>query len=100
MRIAILSANLGGFDTTPQEPVKQDLAVTFHRFTDKDFPPIIGLSSRFQYRIPKMFGWQMFPGYDIYIWLDSSMSLQRSDSVQWLLDQLGNADMAFFKHPW
>ena len=103
MKVAILSANLGNFDT-PIDPVKQDLPegveIAFHRFTDEDFPPITGLTPRFQYRIPKMFGWQMFPGYDIYIWLDASMSLQRSDSVKWLLDQLGEADVAFFKHPW
>ena len=104
MKIAILSANLGEFDTTPKDPVKQDLPegyeVTFHRFTDKDFPPIAGLTGRFQYRIPKLFGWQMFPGYDIYIWLDASMSLQRSDSVKYLLDNLRSLDAAFFRHPW
>lgn len=102
MKIAILSANLGSFDKTAKDPVKQDLPfqIDFHRFTDEDFPPITGLTGRFQYRIPKLFGWQMFPGYDIYIWLDSSMSLQRPDSVAWLLDQLGDADAAFFRHPW
>ena len=104
MKVAILSANLGNFDTNISEPVKQDLPegveVVFHRFTDKDFPPIADLPSRFQYRIPKMFGWQMFPGYDIYIWMDGGMNLERSDSVKWLLDQLGEADIAFFKHPW
>lgn len=103
MKIAILSAILGNFDS-PVDPVPQDLPegveVTFHRFTDTDFPPITGLTPRFQYRIPKMFGWQMFPGYDVYIWLDGSMSLTRPDSVKWLLEQLGNTDIAFFKHPW
>ena len=104
MKIATLSANLGSFDTTPQEPVRQDLPfgleMAFHRFTDEDFPPITGLTGRFQYRIPKLFGWEMFPGYDFYIWLDSSMSLQRADSVRWLMKQLGGADAAFFAHPW
>lgn len=104
MKILILTANLGNFDKDLKDPVKQKLpegyTVDFHRFTDEDFPPITGVSGRFQYRIPKLFGWEMKPGYDVYIWLDAAMSLQRDDSVQWLLDQLATADAAFFRHPW
>jgi hypothetical protein len=102
MRIAILSANLDNFDVTAKEPSTQltEHEVVFHRFTDEDFPPIADFPPRLQYRIPKCFGWEMFPGYDVYIWLDSSMSLQRPDCVEWFLTQLGDADMAFFKHPW
>ena len=103
MRIAILTAVLGNFDTLV-DPVKQDLpegvTVDFHRFTDVDFPPITGLTPRLQYRIPKLFGWQMFPDYDIYIWLDGSMGLQHKDSLKWMVEQLGDAEIAFFKHPW
>ena len=99
MRIVILTANLGKFDKNV-DPVEQEgVEVVFHRWTDENFPPITGLTPRFQYRIPKMFGWQMLPGFDIVIWLDSSMSLQRSDCVQWFLEQLGDNDMAFLKHP-
>lgn len=105
MKIAILSANLGEFDKTAKPPVRQIMPkgvdeIVFHCFTDKDFPPITGLTPRLQYRIPKLFGWEMYPGYDVYIWLDSSMSLQRDDCVLWLLHQLGDADLAFFRHPW
>lgn len=104
MKIAILSANLGDFDDTV-DPVKQDLppgvsAIAFHRFTDADFPPIIGLTPRLQYRIPKLFGWQMFSGYDIYIWFDGGITFKRTDSVKWYLEKLQDADCLFFKHPW
>lgn len=107
MKLAILQANLGNFDESV-DPVEQKFArddelgivdYSFHRFTDDDFPPITGLTSRLQYRIPKMFGWQMYPGYDYYIWLDGGVSLLRSDSAQWYLDQLGKADLAIFSHP-
>jgi hypothetical protein len=97
--IAVLTANLGSFDT-PVDPVAQNRMYEFHRFTDEDFPPIAGLTPRMQYRIPKMFGWQMFPGYDYYVWLDGSVSFVRSDSLDWLEDKLGDNDMAFFDHPW
>lgn len=103
MRVAILSANLGNFDT-PVDPVPQLFPegvkqVVFHRFTDEDFPPVAGLTPRFQYRIPKLFGWQMFPDFDIYIWLDGVFSFTRDDCLQWFMQNLGDADMAFFKHP-
>jgi hypothetical protein len=104
MRVAVLSANLSEFDV-PIEHVKQNIPddveeIAYHRFTDKNFPPIIGLTPRLQYRIPKLYGWDMFPGYDVYIWYDASMSLRHPDSVKWLLEKLGDKDMAFFKHPW
>lgn len=104
MRIGILTANLGGFDEDI-DSVKQNLPegveVVSHKWTDSNFLPMTcAMSPRFQYRIPKMFGWQMFPNCDIYIWLDGSMSLQNPDSVKWFLEQLGNNDMLFFHHPW
>lgn len=100
MSVAVLTANLGNFDN-PVDPVTQatKMPYKFHRFTDENFPPVAGLTPRFQYRIPKMFSWQMFPSFDYYIWLDGSVSLMREDSVNWFLDQLGDADMALFKHP-
>lgn len=104
MKIAILTANLGNFDT-PVDPVKQEVPgrfveIKFHRFTDNNFPPIVGLTPRLQYRIPKMFGWEMFPDYDYYLWLDGGMSLQRSDCIKWYLDQIGDNDILLFRHPW
>lgn len=104
MKLAILSANLGNFDKVI-EPVEQELpkgieSITYHCFTDADFPSITGLTPRLQYRLPKTFGWQMFEGYDYYIWLDASMSFTTPDCAQWFVDQLGNADVAVFKHPY
>src|ERR1051326_2688845 len=98
MKVAILQANLGDFDS-PRDPVQQTVPFTFHRWTDDNFPPITGLTPRMQYRIPKTHGWQMLPGYDIYVWLDGTVSFKRGDCLQWYLDQLGDNDIALFKHP-
>lgn len=103
MKLAVLTANLGGFDKNVEycpQHLPHGVEVTGHRFTDKNFPPCVGYTPRFQYRIPKMFGWEMFPGYDVYLWLDGSMSLQYPGSVTWFLEKLGDADIAVFKHPW
>lgn len=98
MKVAILQANLGNFDT-PIDPVEQTIPFTFHRWTDENFPPILGLTPRMQYRLPKTHGWQMLPHFDYYLWLDGTVSLQREDCLQWYLDQLGKNDIALFKHP-
>lgn len=98
MSIAVLSCILGKFDT-PVDPVPQTVPFKFHRWTDEDYPPILGLTPRMQYRIPKTHGWKMLPGYDYYIWLDGAVSFKRDDCIQYYLNQLDDADMAFFKHP-
>ncbi len=105
MKVAILSANLGNFDK-PQPHLQLveghtgDYDIMHHMFTDQDFPPITGLSGRLQYRIPKLFGYEMFPGYDLYIWLDASMAIANIEAVLWFIKQLGDNDCAFFTHPW
>lgn len=99
MRIAVITANLGNFDKQI-DPVEQSIPFDFYRFTDENFPPRDKvMTPRLQSRIVKMFGWQMVPEHDVYIWVDSSCALQHKDSVKWLVDQLGEADMAVFKHP-
>lgn len=99
MTAAVLSANLGNFDT-PHQPITQ-LGINYlqHTFTDEDFPPITGLTPRFQYRIPKIFGWQIFPGRQYYLWMDAAFTLATPDSLKWFVDRIGNNDFAFFAHP-
>lgn len=43
-----------------------------------------------------MFGWQLKPGYDAYLWVDSSCRLRSKD---WFVEKLGDSDIAVFKHP-
>ena len=104
MKVALLTAILGGnfdepFDPAPQRKPEGVTDIAYHRWTDDDFPPITGLTPRLQYRIPKLFGWQMFPGYDVYIWLDGACTFKRDDCVEWFLQQLGEKDMVLFRHP-
>lgn len=101
MKILVVSANLGGFDK-PQEHAKQSIDCDFYVYTDENFPPRhCSMNPRLQARIPKMTAWQqtMSPGYDFYLWVDSSCRLAHKDSVKWFLEKLGDKDMAVFKHP-
>jgi hypothetical protein len=35
----------------------------------------------------------------VYVWVDSSVTLFRPDSVQWFVDTLGDTDLALLPHP-
>ena len=97
--VAVISANMGAFEKV-QPYVDQSVPYDFHLLTDENFPPRHNaMTPRLQARIPKMFGWQMFPGYRYYIWVDSSCILSHKDSIKWFLEQLGENDIVFFKHP-
>ncbi len=98
-RIAIISANMGNFDPVV-EPVAQSVQVDYYRFTDENFPRrFCAMTPRMQARIPKCFGWQMVPGYDYYLWIDSSLSIINSETVVWFLDKCKDVDAVFFRHP-
>lgn len=99
MKIAVISANLGDFDKTVSH-VEQSIDCQFFRFTDENFPPRFNsMTPRLQARIPKIFGWQMVPGFDVYVWVDSSCALLHKDSVKWLVEQCKDVDLALLKHP-
>lgn len=110
MKLLIYTANLGGFDKR-QENVEQELPegiyqIEYWRCTDEDFPPRFNaMTPRLQARIVKMFGWQMKPGFDYYLWVDSSCRLPQSYSATWFMEQLGDwefpkdmKDIAVFRH--
>lgn len=97
-KVLVLSANLGNFDK-PVDHAPQDMECTMIRVTDETFLPRRTMSPRLQARIVKMFGWQVFPGYDYYLWVDSSCRLSSPSSVRWFLDQLKGNNIAVFKHP-
>lgn len=95
----VISASLGGFDSQRSHE-KQSVDCDFHHFTDENHPPRSkSMTPRLQARTPKMFSWQLVPGYQHYLWVDSSCRLASKDSVKWFLEQLGNTDIAVFKHP-
>ena len=103
MRVCVLSANLGGYDVQVpwvDQVVPVGVSVEMHRFTDENCPPRRkAMTSALQCGIPKMFGWQLVPDADTYIWIDASRGLLRSDTVAWFLQQAGPADLLLFRHP-
>jgi hypothetical protein len=103
MKVTVISANLGRYDPdVPWVPqiVPAGVTVEVHRLTDATFPPRPkAMTSALQCGIPKMFGWELFPGADVYLWVDASRALRRPDTVAWFLEQAGDAELLLFRHP-
>lgn len=103
-RLLILSANLGGYDPpsawADQTP-PAGWEIVLERLDDRSFPPRPkAMSSALQAGIPKMFGWQLRPGFDAYLWVDASRRLVRPDFAAWMLSHLDDgAELAIFRHP-
>lgn len=97
-KIAVLQASLGGFDR-PVKHTNQLVQPDYFTFTDDNFPPRPSMTPRLQAKIPKMFGWQLKPGYDAYLWLDGNLRLAHAESIQYFLDAIENHDIAVLKHP-
>jgi hypothetical protein len=99
MKICVVSANLGGFDIE-QQHVPQTVPCDFRHFNDENFPPRYNsMLPRLQAKIPKMFAWQLAPGYDIYLWLDGAFAMAKPDTVEFFVNELGDDDIVVFRHP-
>jgi hypothetical protein len=105
-KVAVITANLGGIDGenitplyTPQV-MPQNWECSINYFDDNNFQDRKhAFLPRLRAKIPKMLGWQLIPGHNYYIWLDACYILANPNSIMWLVEQIGDADMAVLKHP-
>jgi hypothetical protein len=105
VKVALLSADLGELrNNLTSGYVKQDIpdgwSLDIHFFDDSNLAPRSSLSPRMQAKIPKMLGYELAPGYDFYIWIDSSFILSDRGAVEWFVKSCENFDMVVFKHPY
>lgn len=97
--IAVVSASLGGIDK-PIQHEPQSIECDYYHFTDENFPPRDkSMTPRLQAKIPKMFGWQLKPDYEFYLWLDGNLRLSAPESLQYLLEAMEDYDIVVLKHP-
>lgn len=98
-KILIHTASLGGIDKH-NDNLPQSLSADFYRFDDSNFPlRHKALTARLQAKIPKMFGWQLKPGYDTYLWLDGNITLSNPESLKYFYDQLEDYEFLVLRHP-
>lgn len=104
MKILVTSANLGQIDplNLRHEPQRVPFGTTIDLIYHTDAtirPRVNALHPRLQAKIPKMLSHEMNPGYDYYLWLDSSIFIAHPDAILWMLDNLGGKEIALFRHP-
>src|SRR3990167_5219258 len=98
-KIAILSANLGGFDI-PMQHVEQSIPYDYYCFNDTNFPPRFNaMTLRLQAKIPKMFGFQLAPGHQFYLWIDGNITMTNKDTLKLLVEKCDEYDMVVLRHP-
>ena len=104
VKVALISADLGGLRGNlspryaPQE-LPQGWSLDSFFFDETNFPLRPSLSPRLQAKIPKMLGYELAPGYDFYIWIDSSFVVVDPGAVRWFVESCAGCDIAVFRHP-
>lgn len=99
MKVLVTTANFGG--PTLRNYKEQDTAheVSYISYNDDNFPRRDkAMHPRLKGKIPKMLAWELHPGYDYYIWLDSTFSIPRVDTIDWFVKQCKGANICLFKH--
>ena len=101
MKVAAISANLGGYDVPQPWPafdLPAEVEVLAHRLTDADLTPRpLAMTSRLMCGLPKWFGTYYVPGCDVYLWIDASCT-PTPQAIRWFLERL-DSEIAVFKHP-
>jgi len=92
----VLTANIG--NVCKNTVIKHE-DVTFKPI-DTSFPTRQkAFHNRMTAKIPKILGWELYPDYDVYIWIDSYFSIKKEETLKWYLDELEDKDALFFRHP-
>ncbi len=102
--VAVITANLGGYDTLRPFP-EQTVPVDMVAYTDGPAdgwdvvaPGGMHAHPRMLAKVPKCRP-DLFTDAEVNVWLDASIEVVSPRFVEWLLGQLGDADLAMFAHP-
>jgi hypothetical protein len=99
IRVLVTSANMG-LNKSSKMVEQEGVKVDFICYNDKNFPTRdSSFTPRMNAKIPKMLAWELNPGYDYYIWIDSYFDMYKSDAVMWFIENIEGHDALFFRHP-
>jgi hypothetical protein len=97
MKIAVCTANFGGFDTVKQIP-KQD--IEFDRYYwdhTNSIYPMDGFNNRLKGKFYKALTHKVIPNYDVYIWLDGNVQVKSPSMIRTMAE--GCKDILIQPHP-
>lgn len=95
MKIAVVTAVIGGFDTIKEIP-KQTIPYELIRVDDKDLIELKG-DARHKAKFPKMQA-HLFTDADVIIWIDGSVQVVSNRFVEYMVQQVQDNDIAIGKH--
>ncbi len=105
MRIAVVTASIGGIDVPKIFP-NQSIAVDYFSFTNENLPfPMDGLSSRLRAKYFKMQAHKLAAienqEYDVIVWIDGNVQLQKDNVLAQMINRLveEKADVVLAPHP-
>jgi hypothetical protein len=96
----IVTAITGGIDRTSKEQLQQRQGMVVYHETKKKLPfPRHDINERLRSKYFKMSTHWLHPNFAVYIWVDGKFTIDAEELRSWLVEELGSADCAFFKHP-
>lgn len=98
MKVALIQVNLGDIDND-KDHVSQSIPYDIYKYNNSNFEPRQSLTPRLQAKIPKLFGWELNPGYDFYLYLDANITLASPDALEYLIEQIQDNDIVVLRHP-
>jgi len=103
LKVLITSAGVGDVHKIKSTWVPQNISnveVDFKRFDNTNYPSRENsLHPRLKAKIFRMLAWEEYPGYDYYMWMDSTIHMVKTKAVEYALNSLGSADICIFHHP-
>lgn len=99
MKIALISANVGGIDDVKPIP-SQSVPYDYFLYTEKNLPfPLHNLDNRLKGKYCKI-NTHRFLDHDIFIWMDGRIEITSPDFVKMMVEKLQGHDVAISFHPY
>jgi len=98
MKIAVITANIGGFDKCNAMP-EQDIAFDRYYIDDANCPyPAYKIDNRMKAKIFKMLGHKIWPEYDVYVWIDGNIRVKAGNFISRIVNTMEGGDVVISNH--
>lgn len=99
MKIAIITANVGGIDKVI-EPMDQTMQFDYFCYNEDNLPkPLSSFDDRMKAKYIKLQTHRFLPGYNAYIWLDGRAEVISKEMVHDMIYGIAEADIMCLEHP-
>lgn len=99
MKIAVITANIGGFDSENIIP-PQDIAYDRFYINDASCPyPAYKVDNRAKAKIFKILPHKTWREYDVYVWIDGNIQVKASNFISRIINTLDGGDVVISRHP-